>query len=420
MVTGLSVLSDTSTDEGVLQRVAHEVGVGAEPEFAQDPRPVRADGFRADAGHRGDLLVALAGAEQAEHLVLANGQAVAGTRDVAGGELGGNPLGERRRHVRPARMHLANGGHELRARPRLIDVARRPRLQRTQCHVALGVYADDEHAQRGVLGPQAAEQRQKPRAGHRDVQDHHVRGRGGKAREQVVAVDGLAHDLNVPLLDHELMDTGADKRVVVGNEEADHPALALAVTRSTGMNTRTVVPRPASPCTVTRPCQVRARSRMPRIPSVPVALSSAAVIPRPSSVTTSSNAVGRTWRRISTCLACAWRATLVRASCRMRNTAVAWPLSRPGSPPVKRTVQVISVRRLNSSASQRIAAGSPRSSRTPGRSSARMRCSASIVASITASIPCSLRRTGMPRGGTFFANHARSIFSAVRAWPTSS
>src|SRR6266702_2990276 len=112
MVTGLSVLSDTSTDEGVLQRVAHEVGVGAEPEFAQDPRPVRADGFRADAGHRGDLLVALAGAEQAEHLVLANGQAVAGTRDVAGGELGGNPLGERRRHVRPARMHLANGGHE--------------------------------------------------------------------------------------------------------------------------------------------------------------------------------------------------------------------------------------------------------------------------------------------------------------------
>src|SRR6266699_4441469 len=420
MVTDLSVLSDTSTDEGVLQRVAHEVGVGAETEFAEDPRPVRADGFRADAGHRGDLLVALAGAEQAEHLVLANGQAVAGTTDVAGGELGGNPLGERRRHVRPARMHLANGGHELRAGPRLVDVARRPGLQRAQRHVALGVDADDEHAQGGVLRPQAGEQRQKPGAGHRDVQDHHVGGCGGKARQQVMAVDGLAHDPDVRLLDHQLMDARPDQRVVVGNDEADHPALAVGVPRSTGMNTRTVVPRPGSPWTATRPCQVRARSRMPRIPSVPVAFSSAAVIPRPSSETTSSNAVGRTWSRISTCLACAWRATFVRASCKMRNTAVAWPLSRPGSAPVMRTAQVISVRRLNSSASHWIAAGRPRSSRTPGRSSARMRCSASIVASITPSIPCSLRRTGMPRGGTFFANHARSIFSAVRAWPTSS
>ena len=38
-----------------------------------------------------------------------------------------------------------------------------------------------------------------------------------------------------------------EQRMIVRNEEADHPALTAVATRSTGMNTRTVVPRRGSP-----------------------------------------------------------------------------------------------------------------------------------------------------------------------------
>jgi len=97
---------------------------------------------------------------------------------------------------------------------------------------------------------QAAEQRQEARSGHGHVQNDHVGGRVGELREQVVAVDGFAHDLNVRLLAHELVDAGADQRMVVGDEQPDHPALpAAAADRSMGMKTRTVVPRPGSPRT---------------------------------------------------------------------------------------------------------------------------------------------------------------------------
>ena len=84
------------------------------------------------------------------------------------------------------------------------------------------MHAQHQHRDGRVLRAEPLEHLQESGAGHRDVEQDHVRREPGKGREQLVAVHRLSHDAEAGLLVHDPAQAVAHDRVIVGDEQADH------------------------------------------------------------------------------------------------------------------------------------------------------------------------------------------------------
>ncbi len=98
-------------------------------------------------------------------------------------------------------------------------------------------------------------------AGHPDVEQADIRSQLVRQPDRLVAVGGLPDDLDVGLRVEDQAQTGADDRLVVGDEHSDHRAPPTS-----GSDAVTVQPPPASGPAWNSPPSSRARSRMPMMP----------------------------------------------------------------------------------------------------------------------------------------------------------
>src|SRR5437879_996746 len=219
-------------------------------------------------------------------------------------------------------MNLRHRRHEVGRRFRFGHVPSGSGTQRLNGQLSLRVHADDQHAHLGETLLELPQQGEEPGPGHADVQDQHVRAAPVELSQQIVSLGRLAHDPQRVVLGGELAEAGANQVMIVGDEDPDHAPRGIVRVK--------VVPAPGAPVTVTFPRNVVARSRMPSRPSERESCRAPSRMPRPLSWTVNSRALGETPRRTSTWVAAAWRATLVSASWKMRNTAVARLASRAG------------------------------------------------------------------------------------------
>src|SRR5574341_2462482 len=111
-------------DELVADRVVDQRCVAGQRELAQDARAVGAHRRGRQPQLLGDLADLLAGGEQPHHAIFAVGELLVRRFLRIARALGGENLGQRRRHVLPAIGDLAHGGGELLRRAVLRDIAR--------------------------------------------------------------------------------------------------------------------------------------------------------------------------------------------------------------------------------------------------------------------------------------------------------
>ena len=152
---------------------------------------------------------------------------------------------------------------------------------------------------------------------HADVHEHDVRFQGVDLLEGGVAVSGRADHVDVVAVVEGELEAGHEDRVVVGQEDADHPSSSArrggTRSRLNGSTARTTVPVPWLNVTVQEPPSSSARSRIDRSP-VP---GSTGVVPQPSSVTdTMSDPLAAT--SMMQVEAEAWRVVFDTASCVIR------------------------------------------------------------------------------------------------------
>src|SRR4029079_3906112 len=193
------------------------------------------------------------------------------------------------------------------------DVAERAGEKRAMHVLGIRMHGEHEHAGLGRSVAQAPRDLDAIRARHRDIDDRDIGISAlGEAHRGLAVAEG-AGDAHVRLRFEKPRHPVAHERVIVNEDELDHPAATSTVTR---------VPLPEE-ATRTAPPTAAARSRMTAMPHPGGAGSFAAAgaRPRPLSSTTivscaPERASATRAREAAACLA-----TLMSASCAMRKSA---------------------------------------------------------------------------------------------------
>src|SRR5215831_13752347 len=138
-----------------------------------------------------------------------------------------------------------------------------------------------------------------------------------------MAIARFTYDFHIWLRVQDHLESLPHHGVVVGEQYPNgfHASSHRASAR-TGAHTSMRTPSPGLDRTVTSPPALRALARIPISPKPPLEgapLRDSTGSPRPSSWIDRCTSPFRTSSFISTCRAPEWRATLVRASCAMRN-----------------------------------------------------------------------------------------------------
>src|SRR4051794_18942911 len=311
-------------DHSGLVREHHGLDAVAETELHQDPRDVR---LHRRLGHEqllGDLGIREAARDQSQHLLLAGGQILEsrelrlGLRAAAAHELADHTLRHRRRQERVALRDHVDRSDELLGRRVLEEEPARAGAQRL-VHVLVEVERRQHQDLRpavAVDGGEDAPRRLEPvELGHADVHQHDVWAQGAGLVDRLAPVGRLADDLDLGLRVEDHAEAGADERLVVDEEDADHPPA------STGSIARSEKPPSGRGPASSVPPYSATRSRIPtrRWPSAPFET------PRPSSSIASSTAPS-TYRTItSACAACACSSAFVSPSCTIRYAETSAP-----------------------------------------------------------------------------------------------
>src|SRR5579884_410581 len=194
----------------------------------------------------------------------------------------------------------------------LEDVAGGAGLERFEEELLAVVHREHEQLQLRLALVQLCGCLDPGRLRHRDVEDHEIDVRGHRFLHRFGPIRGFGDDLEVGLGVEDALQAGADDRVVVGDQdprdERDRHQGSAA-----GTSSRTSAPPPLAVLTASAPPTRSARSRIPRKPPCPLS-AVAGSRPRPSSAIRRTTLPGPGSSTISTCVAPAWRATLVRLS----------------------------------------------------------------------------------------------------------
>src|SRR5207302_11049538 len=172
-----------------------------------------------------------------------------------------------------------------------------------------------------MTGQNVVEQAREGRTRHREIQEDYVDRCARERSPEPRTVCGFADHLHVRLHRDDLAQARPHHRMIVRDDDPDH-ATAPGLPWPKGMHAVTDVPPCGAAHTPTSPPQESARSRMPSNPKEWASTLSLSVIPRPLPCTSRTTSHGVSRRRMSTWVAPAWRARLVRASWRMRTRSV--------------------------------------------------------------------------------------------------
>src|SRR5207244_5615562 len=238
------------------------------------------------------------------------------------------------------------------------------RLERAPHVFAVGVHRQHDHPASGIALQDGARRVRAVQLGHRQVHQHHVGLQVARALHRLAAIADTSHHLHVGLGFDQVLEALGHHAVVVGDENLDGHGYLRTLAR-------TIVPSPGALSTSSRPPAASARSRIVFMPQRLPRAAAAGSKPAPSSATRMTISSASPASAMRTCFAPACLATLLSASCAMRNsaTAASGRRSAAASSPSRNTT-AMPVRRENSSAYQPSAAPSPYSSSSGGRSSA--------------------------------------------------
>src|SRR5690242_4853371 len=206
----------------------------------------------------------------------------------------------------------------------LEEVARWSGDQRATDGFVVAVHRDDDDACSRVVVHDPRRHLQAVEPGHGNVDQGDVGPFLAHQPQRFAAVAGLRHYLDARQLVEERAHPGTHQRMVIGEQE---PQRAHAPPpAASGKRARIVVPRPGAesiskspPARATRSCMLSSPWLAPCAARRRAAATSN---PWPSSRTTSCNVPAASLSSTSTLRACAWRMTLVRASCAMRKQVV--------------------------------------------------------------------------------------------------
>src|SRR5215211_4593484 len=258
-------------EHAALERVAHELGAGRDPELLHDVGPVRLDRAHREVELTRDLLVRVTEGEQTEDLVLALREGILG-RD--------EPGAERWVDIALPGGHLPDGGDELGVRRLLEDIAAGPCRERLSHVGGVVLHRQDQHLRVGRLLEDRRSGLDSAPGRHDDVHEDHVGLLRAHLEHRRPGVARFADDLEVLLAVQEQLEPGADDGVVVDDHDAN---------QRSGTSTATVVPRCGADSTDRRPPTSAIRSRIPSSPRPPT-WSALGSNPRPSSSITTTTA----------------------------------------------------------------------------------------------------------------------------------
>src|SRR6185312_2287087 len=210
-----------------------------------------------------------------------------------------------------------DGVQQLIRRMVLGEISRGTSPERPYRPLILRVHAQCQHANGRVAGAQLPQRLEKQAAGHRDVEQHEIGGRGLEPGEQRRGAVRLARNHHPRILLHDTAQPLPDDRVVVRDEDANsrgRPVHGFG----TGMVTAMPVPCPGWPRMISVPPHANARSRIPTNPRDESPLSDWGVNPTPLSSTPRMMTPPTRRTDTSTRVALECRATLVSASWMMR------------------------------------------------------------------------------------------------------
>src|SRR5207302_4840407 len=375
------------------ERVPHDLGGTPQVQLPEDAGSVGADRFHAQVDLFGDFGGALARREQARDLELAVRQTL--VRQLVGrpAQVGGQGLADRGADVAPTSHDAPNRGEELFRRALFGEVSGRSGPEHSNGVLLRRMHAEHQDRNVGELPFEVFQELEAAAAGHRDVEHDGVPRLFPRELERFFGAGDLSDRNRGSLLFQDIPQPLPHNRVIVTNEDSHRP-----VSRHwrRGILTLTRVPSPGALWIATSPPKARARSRIPRSPSDLTLVRAACGMPAPSSRTSSTTLSRVLARTMRAAVARAWRATLVKASWQVRNSAIrrSGPTSNGWRGAL--SVPAIPVRFSTSSACHSRAATRPRSSRIAGRSSLDMRRTSWSVSSTT--VPSAVAFSDTPPG----------------------
>src|SRR5260221_4182756 len=168
--------------------VANDVGVGPQPGLLEDMRAMRADGFDAEIEAGGNLADRLAGAEQAEDLVLPVREALMrqGGPAAALEHMGGDCRGHVRADIRPAGGDAPNRLQQFFRCILLLHVAGSAGAEGSNGKQLLGVHAQDQHGEPFILALDLLEQLDSATRSQGEVENEQVEGLRAEQGQQLI------------------------------------------------------------------------------------------------------------------------------------------------------------------------------------------------------------------------------------------
>src|SRR5919201_866742 len=313
--TSMGLRPHLRLDQAAADRVAGQLDAVAHPQLVEDVLTVSLHRLHADHELLGDLLRRVRLGDQLQHLELARRQdlevVVPALDDVLDEARDRRGVEERlAAHRPPHRLDDVVVG------VRLEHVPRGAGLERLEQELLAVVHRQHQEAKLRLALAELLRRLDARRLPHGHVEDCQVDVAGERLLDRLGAVLGLGDDLEVGLGVEHLLQTGADDRMVVGDEDPGderdrHQALPA------GTSSRTSTPPSRPRFTASAPPTSTARSRIPRMPPYPFA-TAASSRPRPSSTTRRTTLPAPGSSATSTREACACRATFVRLSCATR------------------------------------------------------------------------------------------------------
>src|SRR5436309_7893691 len=314
-------------DEPHLDGVADQPRHAMNAEALDELGAVRLDGLQRHLEAAGDFLVGMPLGDELQHLALAWCEYLewpVGSRAGALRIRRDDTLGERRAEPCIATRHRVQRQLQLAAVGILEQVARGTGDQRAPHRFIVAVHRDDDDARSRVFLCHAGGQLEAVESRHGDIQQRDVGFALTDEPQRFAAVACFRHHRDAWQLTQEREHTRAHQRMIVREQESQRTHVSLPAV--SGKRARTVVPRPGAesisrspPASATRSCML---SR-PWLPPFTARWRAAGTSkPRPSSRTMSCSVPLAALSSTSTACACAWRMTLVSASCATRKQVV--------------------------------------------------------------------------------------------------